>query len=202
MSWLVKTAFASDDLLARIVPLCDPSNTNSNADIPDCDLNQLLLMGQNIVNFLISAAFIITVLFIVIGAFRMIVSGGNEKALSSAKANITSAIFGLVIVLVSWVVLNTAISVFKSDACTGDWWKFDSLMCGEYIQSGSLERDSGKFYCGWTGSGCTIDTTRINCSEGFTTREEQCASLNSADSCSSASFSCRASAGVERPRNR
>jgi len=132
MGWLVKTALASNNFLARIVPFCDPSNTNSNTDIPDCDLDQLLLMGQNIVNFLITAAFIITVLFIVIGAFRMIISGGNEKALSSAKANITSAIFGLVIVLVSWIVLNTIITGFKSDVCIGDWWKFEDMKCAIY----------------------------------------------------------------------
>ena len=147
-NWIVKTALGAEHFLARIVPECDPSNTDDSA-LPDCNLDQLLLMGQNIVYFLTTAAFIITAFFIVIGAFKMIVSGGNEKILTSAKDNIRSAIYGLIIVLVSWVVLNSIITAFKSDACTGDWWKFgnNGLKCGEFIgEDGDAEEVVG-VYC-------------------------------------------------------
>src|SRR3989344_6510028 len=193
MNWFIKTAFAAENFLARIVPICDPSDTNPDPEIPDCDLDQLLLMGQNIVTFLITTAFVITVFFIVIGAFRMIVSGGNEKILTAAKGNITSAIIGLLIVLTSWVVLNTAIDLFKSDNCTGEWWKFESLKCGEYISP--LIVESGEFYCKWVESRCTVDVDRINCRDGFNTREEQCEVLENEEACSGGSFSCRVSTG-------
>lgn len=151
INYLVATAIAKEGFLARIVPECDPSNTNSDPSIPDCDWNQLLIMGQNIVNFLIGAAFIITTLLIVVGAFRMMISAGDVKAIGSAKANITSAVYGLVIVLISWVVMNSLIAAFvDKNKCTGTWWKFESLQCGEYIgeeDDGSADDEEAGIYC-------------------------------------------------------
>ncbi len=131
INYLANTTLAAENFLAQLVPKCNPSGTDSTG-IPYCDFNQLLVMGQNIINFLIVLAFVITTLFIIIGAFRMIISQGNEEALSGAKANITAAIYGLIIVLVSWVVMNSVIMAFvDKDQCKGNWWKFEDLKCGE-----------------------------------------------------------------------
>jgi len=113
-----------------LVPVCDPSGTNDDPCIPDCNMDQLLFMGENIVNFLINAAFIITVLFLLVGAFKLIISQGAPEAISSAKKNMTSAVLGLVIVLVAWAVLNTLINAFvDKDRCDREWWRFQGLQC-------------------------------------------------------------------------
>ena len=119
----IKTAFA-----AGIVPPCDPTApaTDPNA----CNMDALLTLGENIVNTLIGLAFIITTIFLLIGAFKLIISQGAPNAISSAKKNITSAIVGLVIVLVAWVVLNTLINFFvDKDRCDREWWRFQGLQC-------------------------------------------------------------------------
>lgn len=120
-----------------IVPKCGPTGPIievidgvSTTTAPQCGWDEILNLGENIVNTLIGVAFLITALFLIIGAFKLIISQGAPEAISSAKKNVTSAIFGLVIVLVSWVVLNTLISSFvDKDRCTREWWKFQGLQC-------------------------------------------------------------------------
>lgn len=130
MTFLIKAALAQPGQIPRggIVPDCD-SSLPAGAE-GACDLDALLRLGENIVNTLIAIGFIVTVLFVLIGAFRMIVSQGNPEHLNQARANITSAIIGLVIVLVSWVVLNTVVNFFVDDSrCEREWWRFQGLEC-------------------------------------------------------------------------
>ncbi|HEY4498356.1 MAG TPA: pilin [Candidatus Paceibacterota bacterium] len=94
----------------------------------ECTKGDLLQLGANIFNFLIDAAFILAVLFIMIGGAMMLVSGGSPNLLARGKKTITTAVVGLVIVLVAWVLVNTLITSFTD--CTGQWWQFDSLTCG------------------------------------------------------------------------
>ena len=132
---LVKIAVAAttdcpEPRSSGLVPICDPSGTNDDLCVPDCNMDQLLFMGEKIVNTLIEIAFVITALFLVIGAFKMIISQGAPERISSAKSNITSAIIGLVIVLVSWAVLNTVLDAFvDKDRCENKWYLFQGLKC-------------------------------------------------------------------------
>ena len=133
MTKIFKTAMAA----GGIVPKCGPTgpiteiiNGITTTTAPQCGWDEILNLGENIVNTLIGVAFLITTLFLIIGAFKMIISQGAPEAISSAKKNMTSAIFGLVIVLVSWVVLNTLISAFvDKERCEREWWKFQGLHC-------------------------------------------------------------------------
>jgi len=127
---LITTALAQTGRIPRegIVPECDPGIPAGMEGA--CDLDALINLGENIVNTLIAIGFMITVLFVVIGAFRIIVSQGSPERITQARANISSAIIGLIIVLVSWVVLNTAINFFvDKERCERDWWRFQGLQC-------------------------------------------------------------------------
>jgi hypothetical protein len=48
---------------------------------------------------------IILFILLIVGGFKYITSGGDPKAIDSAKGTITSAITGLVIILVSYLIL-------------------------------------------------------------------------------------------------
>lgn len=58
-------------------------------------------------NFLISVVGILAMAVIVYGGLRYLTSVGNPSAVESAKETIMSAIYGLILALVSWMILNT-----------------------------------------------------------------------------------------------
>jgi len=130
---LVKTALAQSGRLPfRIVAECEPTATSTSASgeiIPTCTFDHIIETGVNFVDALIALAILVTILFVIIGAFRLVISAGNPEAIKSARSNITSAVIGLVIVLVAWVVLNTAITTFTD--CSGSWYVFESFNCAK-----------------------------------------------------------------------
>jgi hypothetical protein len=126
MNFLAKVALAQSNALARIVPDCNP--TGGPGDPNTCGFNDMVELGINFVNALIELAFIVAAVSILIGGFRMIAAAGNDNILKAAKRNITTAVIGLVIVLVAWVVINAGIVILTD--CQGDWWKFGEFNCG------------------------------------------------------------------------
>lgn len=59
------------------------------------------------IEFLVGIAGIVAILFLVVGGFRYVLAGAVEGQREAAKATIRNALLGLVIVFISWVVVNT-----------------------------------------------------------------------------------------------
>lgn len=82
------------------VPGCEINFT----DVPTLGcLGAVILRVLNAVFFFLGA---IVVIYLIFGALKFVVSGGDPKAVTSAKNTMTYAIFGLVIILLSFLVLN------------------------------------------------------------------------------------------------
>ena len=81
-------------------------NINVNNIIPD------------IVSTLLFLAFIVALIFLLIGGIRWIMSGGDKAASESAKGTLTAAIIGLVIVLLVWAILNLFEMIFGINITT------------------------------------------------------------------------------------
>lgn len=60
----------------------------------------------SVVNYLLSIAGLLTVLFIIIGGFRFMTAGGNEEASDKAKKTIINAIVGIVVVILSFAIVR------------------------------------------------------------------------------------------------
>lgn len=103
---------------ARLVPQC------SGADCTGSDFAQLFV---NVINFLMEISIVLVVLFFLYGGFRLLTSAGSPEAAGEARKAMTSAVIGLVIILVAWVAVNTFMTLFVN--CTGTWWKFGDLKC-------------------------------------------------------------------------
>lgn len=98
---------------------------------------------------------VVAMLFIIIGGIRYMAAAGNQTAISEAKSQITAAILGLVLVLTSWLILNTInpelVSLKKltvepidilgdnGDEPTGKSW-----LCG-YTQEGGCQEGEEAF---------------------------------------------------------
>jgi hypothetical protein len=63
-----------------------------------------------IVNYLLTTGGFIAFIFLVVGGLQYMVSGGDEKAITTAKSTITYSVFGLLIILASVIVINTILS--------------------------------------------------------------------------------------------
>lgn len=58
-----------------------------------------------VIRLLLIVAFVIALIFLIIGGIRWILAGGDKAAAESARGTLTAAIIGLIIVLVAWAIM-------------------------------------------------------------------------------------------------
>ncbi|MHB8870897.1 MAG: pilin [Candidatus Doudnabacteria bacterium] len=73
---------------------CDSSNTG---------INDIII---KVLNILLGVAFLVAVLFLVIGGFRYITSAGNEEVAGKGRATIINALIGVVVIILSYVIVQ------------------------------------------------------------------------------------------------
>jgi len=54
---------------------------------------------------------ILAVVFIILGASRMVAAAGNEEQVKIGRATIIYAVIGLIVVILSWVIVNSIILI-------------------------------------------------------------------------------------------
>lgn len=74
---------------------------------PDCNTCHVVALANNVVNWLITFLSIVAVIGFVISGFQLVTSGGDTGALSAAKARFTNVVIGIVLVLASWLIVDT-----------------------------------------------------------------------------------------------
>ena len=70
----------------------------------------------NVLLFIIGA---ISVIMIIIGGLRYVVSGGDSSNVSAAKNTILYAIVGLIVALLAYAVINFVLTSFSADGVSG-----------------------------------------------------------------------------------
>ena len=70
----------------------------------DINLSQYVV---GLYNFLLSIVGIVAVMMLIIGGMKYITAAGNASIIGDAKDTISSAIFGLLLALLSWVIVST-----------------------------------------------------------------------------------------------
>lgn len=68
---------------------------------------------QNVIGLLAPAAAIAFLLVFIVGAYKYMTSGGDPKATASARATLTYAIIGVILVVVSYLVLKLIEDITK-----------------------------------------------------------------------------------------
>jgi uncharacterized membrane protein len=78
---------------------------------PDCDLCELIHMSMRILNFFIKWLIpLVAAMLIAFGGFRMVINQGNSDVAEQAKAIITAAVVGLVIIYGGWAMVDLFLS--------------------------------------------------------------------------------------------
>lgn len=103
-----------------------PANAASGF-VPDCggncQLNDFLVLGVNLINYMLAISGSLALLFFVWGGFRMLLSGGNSDAVEKGKSAVTSAAIGILIVLASWMIVNfTYTTLIEKNSKGLQWW--------------------------------------------------------------------------------
>lgn len=72
-----------------------------------CNACHAVSLVNTLINYLISLFGVIAVIILIIVGFRLVTSGGNTEAWSSAKSAFTNLIIGFILVLASWLIVDT-----------------------------------------------------------------------------------------------
>jgi len=94
----------------------------------ECTACHLLVLVQNVVDFVIKGAIFICIVLIIYGGFRWLFSFGKQENIVAGQKAILNAIIGLVIVLVAWLIVNTIfwlIAYVGGENYTGSWWHLE-----------------------------------------------------------------------------
>ncbi len=81
-------------------------NVGGSLGLGSADLKQTVL---NIITFVLGLLGLIAVIMILYGGFIWLTAGGNEDKVDQAKKIISAAAVGLVVILVSWAIVNFVI---------------------------------------------------------------------------------------------
>jgi hypothetical protein len=92
-----------------------PNACSKQPSLDNCNLCTLLELVKNIINFLIyTVAPALVGIFVAYGGIMLLISGGSEEKVQSGKDAIFKAITGYLIVLGSWVIINTILNTFST----------------------------------------------------------------------------------------
>lgn len=84
------------------------------------------VLFQNVLFWALTFAGIIALILIIVGGIKYITSGGDAKAADGAKKTITWSLIGLVVIIMSFAVLNIIANITGVNCIT----KFDFTSCG------------------------------------------------------------------------
>lgn len=105
---LTPSVVLADELTGDVVPGA------TLGKVPD-----ILAVVRAAIQFILVAAFVLAFIFLIIGGIRWIVAGGDEKGVAGARGMITSALIGLVIVLVAYALIRLVEIFFGFNIITG-----------------------------------------------------------------------------------
>jgi len=75
-----------------------------------CTIGDIFTGTAAIINFFIAFAGLYAITFIIVSGIRMVLAAGNPTKITAARKSMASSIIGFVIVLISFVSINTLLS--------------------------------------------------------------------------------------------
>ena len=104
--------YVSQAAFGNLLPDCSPEKP---LNAGGCGLAAFLQFINNIIIFLLKATFFVAPLFIAYGGFVMITAGGNTGNFESGLGIIKSALIGIVIALVSYLLVTFVFRILGVD---------------------------------------------------------------------------------------
>jgi len=96
----------SDCMVTQLDEAMNPVLDAAGNEIKVPTLQCIEVVFEKILNVAVELAVVVLFIFLVIGGFKFLASGGDPKATESAKNTLTYAILGLVLLIGIWLILN------------------------------------------------------------------------------------------------
>jgi hypothetical protein len=93
-----------------LVPCSGVSGVNG---AEKCTFEDLIILVQNLIDFLITIGTVIAMLVFAYAGFLYLTAGGDSNQVSRAHSVFRKVIFGFVIMLVAWLVVNTILAALN-----------------------------------------------------------------------------------------
>ena len=93
-------------------------------DQSPCQACHLIQLGQNLLEWFIKTMAAVIALIFAWGGIKMVMSGGSTEGVSEAKGMMTNAVIGFIVLLASWLIINTVLNavVSKNSGLSGSAW--------------------------------------------------------------------------------
>lgn len=104
-------SFAQNVFAASFCPNGNAGNATVTGFQKLCNLEIGAVIGS-LISFMFVIAAIIALFYLIWGGFRWITSGGDKSNIETARNHILAAIVGLVIIFLSYVILNLVLQFF------------------------------------------------------------------------------------------
>ena len=114
-SSLISPAIAS---AAQISGVKNGIEASRSAEMP-ADLFGSSGIFTQVTNILLFLIGVLSVIMLIFGGLRYVISGGNSKSVESAKNTILYAIVGLVVAILAYAIVNFVVGTFVSGGSSG-----------------------------------------------------------------------------------
>lgn len=103
----LKSKFFSLLLVLTIAGVMIFSIDSASAQVAGLTTSSVKDIIVRIINFLLSVAAGLAILFLIIGGIYYVTAGGNDQQMTTAKSMLTYAVIGLVFILISYSIVIT-----------------------------------------------------------------------------------------------
>lgn len=86
----------------------------------NCELNDFILTAVLFANRSLGIVGSIALLFFIYGGVMFLISAGNSERINQAKKILTGAVIGLVLVFISFTIINFTLNAL---GITSEWWR-------------------------------------------------------------------------------
>lgn len=101
---------------------------------PDCNFCHVIQLVNNIVTWLVTFLSVVAVIALVIAGARMVTSGGDVSTLQNAKSTFVNILIGFILVLASWLIVDTILKAITEDGQGLEFW--GKVPCGQQLGAG------------------------------------------------------------------
>jgi len=106
--------FLSPDLFSMAVQAQEPCPSGFE-NLCKIKVEGNLNIVSNIIQILIIVAIVLSVIFLIIGGIRWIMSGGDKAKVEQAKSAVTAAIVGLILSILAYSIVNVVLYLLGGD---------------------------------------------------------------------------------------
>ena len=89
-------------------------------ELQPCELCHIVILLQEIINFLMKLVSLVTVLAIIVAGLIHIKTSGDSSLILTAKRSLDKVLLGFVLVFIAWVIVNVTVNVLGFDDPLGD----------------------------------------------------------------------------------